>query len=133
MITDRKTPTFDDEPWFPKSLRLLCPCCGSNEIHQFQYEIFQRREDKGEDDDYTLYTAIDHWGDVIKPSFENPSDRRNGIRIFFWCEHCWETPSLVLFQHKGSENMQWHIHSKKTNHKNRDLDKNGDFYDTPKN
>jgi len=32
----------------------------------------------------------------------NPSDRRHGLRIFFWCEHCTDEIELALDQHKGT-------------------------------
>ena len=38
---------------------------------------------------------------------DNPSARRYGLRIFFWCEHCCAVPVLNIYQHKGNTFLRW--------------------------
>jgi hypothetical protein len=37
----------------------------------------------------------------------NPSSRRGGIAIRFWCEGCPFISELTLAQHKGSTEVEW--------------------------
>ena len=38
---------------------------------------------------------------------ENPSPRRDGVAIQFWCEACPSTPVLHIYQHKGDTMINW--------------------------
>jgi hypothetical protein len=38
---------------------------------------------------------------------ENPSSRRDGIAIGFWCECCPVKSELTIAQHKGQELVAW--------------------------
>jgi hypothetical protein len=37
----------------------------------------------------------------------NPSSRRNGVVIRFWCEDCDVISELTLEQHKGNTLLRW--------------------------
>ena len=90
---------------------LRCPrgcACGSN-LHHGKVEVFHRAED----DERVLVTSID--GRTAKAHLVpnagsgNPSSRRNGIRVHFWCEQCGDGLIFTLAQHKGSTLISWTI------------------------
>ena len=78
---------------------LLCPSCGEINLHHEKIEIFDRDEDslKG------LHTTIENKFPKIDSDIRrNPSSRRHGMLIHFWCENCDSKPILSISQHKGS-------------------------------
>lgn len=83
---------------------VLCPCCGGTYLHHDKVEVYQRAT---EDASEGLAVHLD--GDIlVRTSMEtNPSRRRDGMRVRFWCEGCDETPSLILVQHKGQTFWGW--------------------------
>lgn len=88
---------------------LLCPHCDNGNLHHIRTEVYVRGE---EDANYgTMLIADDNsrWNNVkFESSFSNnPSTRRNGIRVFFVCEHCPELSVLDIIQHKGSTYIEW--------------------------
>ena len=84
---------------------LICPYCGYDHLHHTQVEIFARVEDEED----VLYTrATQHETFVMKgPLIDNPSPRRHGLKVHFWCEGCSWNPVLDLFQHKGKTFLGW--------------------------
>lgn len=79
-------------------LILKCPFCGFDCTHHTKVEVFDRKNDA----EVGLHVT------VIRGSIEtdmdisnNPSCRRQGLLIHFWCEGCGERPILGLAQHKG--------------------------------
>ena len=92
---------------------LACPNCGDTFLHQHAVEVFDRNEEDAEDGTHT--TA--DYGDgvhVDQSMSGNPSSRRDGIKIRFWCELCdgWENRedaelTLCISQHKGQERIYW--------------------------
>lgn len=88
-------PKFDTEMDPPE---LLCPSCGFNYLHHFRVDVFERNEDANQGlhvtvDNLTLKTTTDLTG--------NPSSRRDGVVVDFWCEGCHEISRLSIAQHKG--------------------------------
>jgi hypothetical protein len=89
---------------------LCCPKCGENNLHQCGVQVFNRdREDAqtGKRVEIEENSRI-----TIDSSMEgNPSCRRDGLRIVFYCEHChgddFRRFSLVIEQHKGTEFVYW--------------------------
>jgi hypothetical protein len=79
---------------------LVCPNCGFDYLHHEQVQIFNRQK---EDSVTGIYLGIMGTNVAIDTTAEreNPSLRRNGLRITFWCEGCDKKPVLVLAQHKG--------------------------------
>jgi hypothetical protein len=78
--------------------RLTCPVCGSIYLHHGRVEVFNRAEDAPRG----LHVVVDH--DRVSADERlagNPSARRHGVRITFWCEECEQQPVLCLAQHKG--------------------------------
>lgn len=95
--------------------QLKCKC-GSEYLHQTNITLFER----GEDGNTTTVIAQD--GKTVQisdfPSDDtcNPSPRRHGLILEFWCEECgWDgekermdiVQRLAIFQHKGCTYMEW--------------------------
>jgi len=84
---------------------LLCPKCDGDYLHHGKVEIFDRNEDAI----YGLYTIVSS----RKIQSENcalvgnPSMRRDGIKIHFYCEHCQADLTLAIAQHKGQTLIKW--------------------------
>lgn len=77
---------------------LLCPSCGSNYLHHDKVEVFEREDDA----ETGLHVTVENGKASIDNELEsNPSRRRNGIKIHFWCEGCSAKPVLSISQHKG--------------------------------
>ena len=90
---------------------LLCPCCGENYLHHDVVEVYSRDSE----DAPSRATVIMGQGDLfcgperLIGARGNPSSRRQGLRIGFWCETCDQQPSLTIAQHKGVTYVQWEV------------------------
>ena len=87
--------------------RLTCPCCKDEEsnLHHSRIEIFNRQEDAI----FGNRTIIDGSITMVDNNIDgNPSPRRDGISIVFWCEQCCEQSILDIIQHKGMSFMRWY-------------------------
>ncbi len=85
---------------------LLCPLCGGDYLHHVIVETFERSED-AEKGIHTIIkdTQVDVKYDTLAG---NPSSRRNGFKVMFYCEHCQgNLPAMVISQHKGQTIMGW--------------------------
>lgn len=102
---------------------LLCPVCNGNNLHHNAVIHYHRREDA----DAVRVTSVegDEFNSSIVPNETsgNPSRRRDGIAIEFWCENCHgggedsdtEFPEyfrLQIQQHKGTTYLDWGIPKK---------------------
>jgi len=95
---------------------IACPNCGGINLHHSLVTAFWRET---EDADYGLQVASGRPDE--SPRFQdieesvktttsmagNPSTRRDGVEIRFWCENCHALPRLLLAQHKGTTELQW--------------------------
>lgn len=100
-----KTPQF--KPLSDTENALLCPHCGSWDIHHMGLKVY----DRAEDEKYVTVTTV---SDGLVGSHRipqelsgNPSSRRDGLAITFYCEHCPNTFSLTIAQHKGQTFFSW--------------------------
>ena len=94
---------------------IRCPCEDSQEtafgnLHQEKIEIYPENEDQP----LSVALSIPASGgkliaETIPIRKPNPSARRQGIRITFWCEHCDRRPELCISQHKGNTEIGWDI------------------------
>jgi hypothetical protein len=80
---------------------LLCFWCNGDYQHHDRITVF----DRGEDAATTKVTEVEG-GSVTTltlPSQQtrNPSSRRDGVAIRFYCEHCRGLTELTVEQHKG--------------------------------
>ena len=86
-----------------------CPRCGCKSLHQREVRVYCR--DK-EDSKCGLAILLknNHGATMfVSTSLEdNPSKRRDGLFIKFWCEGCDGLSGLDIYQHKGSTFVWMH-------------------------
>jgi len=86
--------------WDGRESYLVCRGCGDSMLHQGRVEVFNREQ---EDSATGLHVRIDGQTLSLDESMKDtPSGRRDGLCIFFWCEHCPEEVQLSIHQHKGT-------------------------------
>lgn len=94
---------------------LLCPNCGCNNLHQENIDVYTRESEDG-DGQHIHIPGEDKWAFCGSPKFvpenhvdtnmgDNPSSRRNGLLIHFWCEQCDRRSVMSIAQHKGVTQM----------------------------
>lgn len=77
---------------------LTCPSCGGEYLHHDGIEWFDRAEDAETGD----HVSVNKLGVVVNHSLVgNPSPRRGGLFVTFWCEGCDRRARFELIQHKG--------------------------------
>jgi len=101
---------------------LICPNCGETYLHQTDVAIFHRVEDGDQVKVTTITEDGVHEAVIANDVSLNPSSRRHGLRISFWCEHCDggltdeerengvtsnQVPDLAIYQHKGITFIEW--------------------------
>lgn len=86
---------------------LLCPRCGGDNLHHGAVTTYDRAEDAPR----VIETRINGGKIEINASSageDNPSRRRGGLVVDFWCEQCGNAPmQLCIAQHKGSTEIGW--------------------------
>lgn len=107
-----------EKVWYHNEL--LCPVCNGNNLHHNAVIHYHRTEDA----DAVRVTSVegDEFNSSIVPNKTsgNPSSRRDGIAIEFWCENCHAMPEetdtefpayfrLQIQQHKGTTYFDWNI------------------------
>jgi len=103
---------IDDNTW------LICPSCGNNYLHHTSLTVYNRTEDAEETRVTHVGTALEGYmstpdvdsltsATVASKDCDNPSSRRHGLQIRFWCETCDAKPILNLYQHKGFTGLEW--------------------------
>jgi hypothetical protein len=102
------SPQIRTKGWSDQKSLLLCPRCGSDYLHHTGLTVF----DRGEDADRVTQTDVSGGKVSINPNAlgaNNPSSRRDGITIDFWCEACGDDQpvKLTLAQHKGNTEIGW--------------------------
>lgn len=92
--------------WVGDKRALVCPVCGGIHLHQVTVEVFER---DCEDDDKGLHITVEqNHTDVKYESLRgNPSPRRQGLMVEFYCEGCCELIRLNVYQHKGHTVVGW--------------------------
>ena len=86
--------------WDGRASYLVCRGCGDSMLHQSRVEVFNREQ---EDSETGLHVRIDGQTLRLDESMEDtPSGRRDGLYIYFWCQHCPEAVRLSIHQHKGT-------------------------------
>lgn len=83
---------------------LSCPQCEQGYLHQRRVEVFNRPSE----DANSVAVTIDGC-DIPRLGAQgrNPSGRRQGLLIYFECEHCDLQRALALAQHKGMTFVGW--------------------------
>lgn len=79
-----------------------CGNCGHEHTHQEAVEVFDRNGEDSEKGRHVLVNARKevHIDDNVEHG--NPSDRRDGLKIYLTCEHCPYVSILKIWQHKGN-------------------------------
>jgi hypothetical protein len=86
---------------------LRCPTCNEDYLHQTDVAVFGRVEDEDQVRVTTVTEKGTHEAVITNDLSLNPSPRRYGLRISFWCEHCEQVPDLGIYQHKGNTFIEW--------------------------
>ena len=104
-LSDCLTSPYENTHW------MECPNCSGGNIHHYTVEVYEREEDAKTG----LHVTVEHRPEIapppglpsesaVKTDFDmagNPSTRRHGVRIWFWCEHCEDRFALDISQNKG--------------------------------
>lgn len=85
---------------------LLCPGCSGNNLHHSTVTVFTRSQEDAKPVRTIIGNAEVITGAML-PTGENPSSRRDGIAIGFWCENCSFQGELTIAQHKGLTLVEW--------------------------
>jgi hypothetical protein len=81
--------------------------CGEDYLHHGSVTSYDRAED-AKTVTRTKVEAGMAASNIVPNSDDNPSDRRDGIVIEFWCELCTAHPiELRIAQHKGNTHVSW--------------------------
>jgi hypothetical protein len=93
-----------------------CPRCHGPQLHHGMVRIFTRRS---HEDAPSHIVTVNADGTVhmepptsdchLPRTQKNPSSRRDGLRIEFFCEDCGGGLFLEISQHKGSTNVEWFV------------------------
>lgn len=86
---------------------LLCPRCGADYLHHSAVTVYDRAEDAST----VIETEVSNGRVSVNPyssGVANPSRRRDGVIIDFYCEGCGDAPiQLCIAQHKGATEIGW--------------------------
>lgn len=111
---------------------LACPHCGSGNLHHYGFTDYDRDEDGNTveivdcgsvyfDETGERHSVFSRLGCAASlsgsalqvfselSSYRNPSARRHGIVIKFWCENCPNISLLCIDQHKGYSFLGWRV------------------------
>lgn len=86
---------------------LLCPHCDSNYLHHGTVTVYSREEDDAAIVRTEVSLHSTHAALVPNAKSGNPSSRRGGFAITFWCETCNGDSRLTFAQHKGVTAVKW--------------------------
>jgi len=108
---------------------LPCPCCGELcGLHHTGVDVYERNEDSEYVTKTEVRSLVDQC-DIVSEEISgpssvshqlnvshiknegsgNPSARRHGLAIHFYCEHCGDGIELTLAQHKGHSTLEWRL------------------------
>ena len=82
---------------------LLCPNCKFNYLHHDQVTVYYRLLE----DEPSRATVVRQGVSYPSVRRDNPSERRNGVAISFWCESCHVISELTIRQQKGQTYFSW--------------------------
>jgi hypothetical protein len=103
------------EHFFQNEWTLLCPNCGDTYLHHDKVEVFNRLQ---EDEESGLHVLVQNQNHASDSSMEeNPSSRRDGLFVRFWCENCDAISKLTIRQHKGITFLKFDFFIKQKSHK----------------
>jgi len=112
------------ETFIPDYGVLCCASCGSPFLHHIRAEAFSRMEDsetgfhirtqnltKVNSPEGEVFNEVTtDWEASIDMNMAgNPSARRSGVLITFYCEECEDLTVLSIFQHKGNTLLETEV------------------------
>ena len=84
--------------------QIRCTYCGNDNLHQAEYEVW----DRDEDSDTGFHVMTSRAGVNVNSDMRKcPSSRRDGFAISFYCEHCPDISRLYIIQHKGTTYVEF--------------------------
>jgi hypothetical protein len=86
---------------------LTCPQCRGDSLHHGQVTVYDRREDAPRITKIEVQDRTANITAIGNKDSGNPSERRDGVAIRFWCESCDTTSELTIAQHKGASLLGW--------------------------
>jgi hypothetical protein len=86
---------------------LMCPRCNYDFMHQDSAVEYQRHPYDDPSSGRSIKRTTD--GQISIVTKENPSPRRDGLRIAFECEGCGSVGDLCIAQHKGQTFVWWDV------------------------
>lgn len=86
---------------------LLCPHCEGEFLHHDRIKVYGRVTEDDEDLVKVTVETTRRDGPVSQRELGNPSARRDGVAISFWCELCEAVSELTIAQHKGMTEIGW--------------------------
>jgi hypothetical protein len=93
-------PIIFDDDW------IRCAVCGkAYGLHHDSVDVYMRVEDAAKG--VHVRCKSGKGVAIINDLSGNPSSRRGGIVIGFWCENCGERSRLSIAQHKGHETVAY--------------------------
>ena len=84
---------------------IACPNCENDYLHHSKVHVYSRTSEDNPGIHAVTGEGAVHTVDTDMR--KNPSRRRDGIRIEFWCEICDGKPVLEIAQHKGTTYIHW--------------------------
>jgi hypothetical protein len=98
-------------PTLVDDVTLQCPLCECDCLHHGRVEVFARQRENAP----SRSVSVEN-GEIAPDTIgSNPSSRRDGILIYFDCEHCDLKElgvALTIRQHKGHTYIEWSAPSK---------------------
>jgi hypothetical protein len=87
-------------PRFDYNGSLICPHCGTINLHHASVDVYQRREGPGESPE--AHTSVTPDGTTVDRNMSRiVGERRGAVVIGFECENCPTVWELWVVQHKG--------------------------------
>ena len=110
QMANRKPVVIDDSVGFGRDGNdycLICPNCGFHCLHHDGVTVYDRQEDYPITIETFVREGLATTSTVDSNVSRNPSSRRDGVAIEFWCEGCEVRPQLTIEQHKGTTFLAW--------------------------
>ena len=95
-------------PMVSESGELACPYCGDDGyLHHDLVQVYSREREDSDSGIHATVSSKHLSAYADKDMRKNPSSRRDGITISFWCETCDSTYLLTISQDRGKTYLGW--------------------------
>jgi hypothetical protein len=86
---------------------LACPNCDSFYLHHDAVTVYDRDEDASDVTQVRVENGVATTMTIPNDVSRNPSSRRHGMAIEFWCEGCGGEFELTIAQDRGVTEIGW--------------------------